>query len=145
MHQYGGTITKKQIRNYWDNDVWAKYKAVRALHVHTGGGDGDEDSEEEDDAPGSSGDEVGEHDEEEDVAEAGQDEISGVAVDGTSWQHVFRCGSHACQGSSFADFDLSDETLQRKTIKFSRSVLRRFIESEHYKIIDKVCVPKVCA
>ena len=32
-----------QVRNYWFNQAWEKYKAVRERQEHTGGGDGDAD------------------------------------------------------------------------------------------------------
>ncbi|KAF8336086.1 hypothetical protein F5887DRAFT_920968 [Amanita rubescens] len=42
-----GRITPTQIRNYWSNQAWPKYKAVREMEEHTGGGDGDDDDDEE--------------------------------------------------------------------------------------------------
>ncbi|KAI0039148.1 hypothetical protein FA95DRAFT_1612804 [Auriscalpium vulgare] len=36
-------VTPTQIRNYWWNQAWEKYKAVRIMSQHTGGGDGDAD------------------------------------------------------------------------------------------------------
>lgn len=38
-----GRVKPQQIRNYWVNQAWAKYKAVREMQEHTGGGDGDAD------------------------------------------------------------------------------------------------------
>ncbi|KAJ7588354.1 hypothetical protein C8J56DRAFT_890151 [Mycena floridula] len=38
-----GTVTWKQVKLYWLNHAWAKYKACRELVKHTGGGDGDQD------------------------------------------------------------------------------------------------------
>ena len=37
------TVTPIQVKNYWTNQAWEKYKAVRQLQNHTGGGDGDDD------------------------------------------------------------------------------------------------------
>ena len=38
-----GEFTPQQCKNYWSNNAWAKYKAVRHREKHTGGGDGDAD------------------------------------------------------------------------------------------------------
>ncbi|KAG2112865.1 hypothetical protein DEU56DRAFT_762003 [Suillus clintonianus] len=40
-----GRVDHAQIRNFWHNQAWPKYKAVRERQEHTGGGDGDEDGE----------------------------------------------------------------------------------------------------
>ncbi|PPQ98195.1 hypothetical protein CVT26_003241 [Gymnopilus dilepis] len=40
--------TSEQLKNYWNTNAWAKYKAVRELDEHTGGGDGDADRYEAD-------------------------------------------------------------------------------------------------
>ena len=37
-------VTLAQVKNYWWNQAWEKYKAVRQLQNHTGEGDGDEES-----------------------------------------------------------------------------------------------------
>ncbi|KAG1722887.1 uncharacterized protein EDB91DRAFT_1272395 [Suillus paluster] len=57
-----------QIRNFWHNQAWPKYKAVREWQEHTGGGDGDEDDD---------GDEV--------EGESVEDDI---ALDGTKRKHT---------------------------------------------------------
>ncbi|KAH7921579.1 hypothetical protein BV22DRAFT_1132169 [Leucogyrophana mollusca] len=38
-----GCFTATQVRNYWLNQAWEKYKQVREREEHTGGGDGDDD------------------------------------------------------------------------------------------------------
>ncbi|KAG2132031.1 hypothetical protein DEU56DRAFT_757386 [Suillus clintonianus] len=40
-----GRVDHAQIRNFWHNQAWPKYKAVRERQEHTIGGDGDEDGE----------------------------------------------------------------------------------------------------
>ncbi|KAF8982654.1 hypothetical protein BDQ17DRAFT_1549157 [Cyathus striatus] len=37
-----GAVSVEVIRNYWINNAWAKYKAVKEREKHTGGGDGDD-------------------------------------------------------------------------------------------------------
>ncbi|KAG0704471.1 hypothetical protein DFH29DRAFT_997562 [Suillus ampliporus] len=63
-----GRLDHAQIRNFWHNQAWLKYKAVQERQEHTGGGDGDEDD---------NGDEVD--------GESVEDDI---ALDGTKRKHT---------------------------------------------------------
>ena len=40
-----GRLDHAQIRNFWHNQAWPKYKAVWERQEHTGGGDGDEEDD----------------------------------------------------------------------------------------------------
>ncbi|KAG2336562.1 hypothetical protein BDR05DRAFT_1005736 [Suillus weaverae] len=39
----GNHVTYAQVRNFWWNQAWEKYKQVKEMEEHTGGGDGDDD------------------------------------------------------------------------------------------------------
>ncbi|KAG2092537.1 uncharacterized protein F5147DRAFT_657689 [Suillus discolor] len=39
----GNCVTYAQVRNFWWNQAWEKYKQVKEMEEHTGGGDGDDD------------------------------------------------------------------------------------------------------
>ena len=38
---FKGRVTAEQIRNFWNNNAFKKYKAIRGQLSHTGGGDPD--------------------------------------------------------------------------------------------------------